>query len=149
MAAKSDEVAQQHLPLHLNAGHLIRRLNQRMLATFAEKLAGTDVSNVQFAALEAINILEPTTQKEIANFTAMEPSNMHNLLARLRDRKLLSIAVDKRDPRRNMVKLTNNGRKLLEQVRPLEALVEPALLAALTTNEKAQFIKLLRKLVDL
>lgn len=149
MAAKSDEVAQQHLPLHLHAGHLIRRLNQRMLATFAEKLAGTDVSNVQFAALEAINILEPTTQKEIANCIAMEPSNMHNLLARLRDRKLLSITVDKRDPRRNMVRLTNNGRKLLEQVRPLEALVEPALLSVLTANEKAQFIKLLRKLVEL
>ena len=149
MSAKSDEVAQQHLPLHSHAGHLIRRLNQRMLATFAEKLAGTDVSNVQFAALEATSILEPTTQKEIADFIAMEPSNMHNLLGRLRERKLISITVDQRDPRRNVVRLTSSGRKLLEQVRPLEALVEPALLATLTANEKAQFIKLLRKLVEL
>lgn len=65
MAAKSDEVAQQHLPLHLHAGHLIRRLNQRMLATFAEKLAGTDVSNVQFAALEAINILNQPRKRKL------------------------------------------------------------------------------------
>ncbi|MEM7469669.1 MAG: MarR family transcriptional regulator [Pseudomonadota bacterium] len=149
MSAKSDEVSRQYVPLHQHAGHLIRRLNQRMLSTFSEKLSGMDVSNVQFAALEAISLFEPTTQKEIADYIAMEPSNMHNLLARLRDRKLISITIDQRDPRRNRVRLTNKGRNLLETVRPLEAQVEPALLAELSASEKAHLIKLLQKLVNL
>jgi len=133
--------------LHTNAGHLIRRLHQRMVSIFAEKLSGTDVSNVQFAALEAISSLEPTTQKEIADYIAMEPSNTHALLRRLRDRKLISISADQRDGRRNAVRLTKTGGNLLAAIRPLEEEVEPALLASLSASERDQLIRLMTKIV--
>ena len=148
MSASYKEIPHASHSLHNKLGHLIRRLNQRMLATFGEKLTGFDISNVQFAALEAIRALEPTTQKDIATYIAMEPSNTHSLLKRLRERKLITIGVDRADPRRNLVRLTDSGRKLLSTVKPLEEQVEPSLLAALTPSERKQFIKLIKKMVD-
>ncbi|MGR8948721.1 MAG: MarR family winged helix-turn-helix transcriptional regulator [Gammaproteobacteria bacterium] len=129
-------------------GHQVRRLNQKMLSIFAENVSGFDISNVQFAALEAIAALGPTTQKEIAKYIAMEPSNTHSLLRRLRDRDLISIEVDELDSRRNEVDLTRAGWKLLLDVRPFEDQVEPALLAALSETERKQFARLIKKLVE-
>ena len=148
MSASQKEIRQVPHSLHNKLGHLIRRLNQRMLATFGEKLVGFDISNVQFAALEAIRTLEPTTQKDIATYIAMEPSNTHSLLKRLRDRKLITIGVDRTDPRRNLVRLTDSGQKLLSSVKPLEEQVEPSLLKPLTPSERKQFVKLIKKMVD-
>lgn len=148
MSASYTEVGETRHPLHEKAGHLIRRLNQRMLATFSEKLADFDISNVQFAALEAISDLGSATQKDIASYIAMEPSNTHTLLKRLRDRKLITIGVDRADPRRNLVRLTATGRELLMLVRPFEEQVEPSLLQSLNETEKKQFIKLIKKLVE-
>lgn len=148
MSANYKEIHQASHSLHDKLGHLIRRLNQRMLATFSESLAGFDISNVQFAALEAIRALEPTTQKDIATYIAMEPSNTHSLLKRLRDRKLITIGIDRTDPRRNLVRLTATGQKLLATVTPLEEQVEPSLLEVLTPSERKQFIKLIKKMVD-
>lgn len=133
--------------LHDKAGHLTRRLNQNMISIFTDKMSGFDVSNVQFAALEAISDLEPTTQKEIADYIAMEPSNMHGVLRRLRERRLISIGVNRDDVRRNDVRLTKGGRDLLTTIRPLDDQVEPALLKPLSAPERAQFMELMRKLV--
>lgn len=133
--------------MHNKVGHLVRRLHQNMVSTFSEKLAGFDISNVQFAALEAINTLEKGTQKEVADFIAMEPSNMHALLRRLSDRGLISITADKTDPRRNFVQLTKSGWDLLSEMRPKEALVQPTLLSKLNPTEQARFLQLMKKLV--
>ena len=133
--------------LHNKLGHLIRRLHQNMVSTFSEKLTSFDISNVQFAALEAINSLEKCTQKEVADYIAMEPSNMHALLRRLNDRGLISITADRIDPRRNFVQLTKSGWDLLNDMRPKEALVQPALLAKLNKDEQEQFMSLLKRLV--
>ena len=148
MSASYTEIAESRHPLHEKVGHLIRRLNQRMLATFSEQLADFEISNVQFAALEAINALGTATQKDIASYIAMEPSNTHTLLKRLRDRKLITIGVDRTDPRRNLVQLSAAGRDLLMSIRPFEDRVEPSLLQRLTETEKKQFVKLVKKLID-
>ena len=137
--------AENHL--HGKVGHLIRRLHQNMVASFSEKLAGFDITNVQFAALEAVSYLGKSTQKEIADFIAMEPSNMDVLLRRLNERGLISIGADRIDPRRNLVQLTKSGIDLLADMRPKEALVQPALLSSLTAQEQDQFMGLIKKLI--
>ena len=134
-------------PLHESPGHLVRRLHQNMVAAFAQVAGDTGISNVQYAALKAIEALGPSTQRTIAEYIAMEPSNMHGLLRRLGDRGLVSIHPDQRDRRRSEIRLTQAGRAMLRRLAPLERQVGPDFLAPLAAGEQAEFLRLLRKLV--
>ncbi len=133
--------------LHDSPGHLVRRLHQNMTAAFAQAMGGVDINNVQFAALKAIEALGPTTQRSIADYIAMEPSNMHGLLHRLQQRGLISIRPDPGDRRRSEIRLARPGRALLARLAPRERQVGPAFLAPLDAHEQAEFLRLLRKLV--
>ena len=133
--------------LHDNPGHLVRRLHQDMLASFTRAMGVHEISNVQFAALKGIAALQPTTQRAVADYIAMEPSNAHSLLRRLAARKLITIRSDRGDKRRSMISLSTAGETLLAELLPLEAQVGPELLEPLSAAERKTFMKLLRNLV--
>jgi len=132
--------------LHQRPGHLLRRVHQSMVAAFSRLTAGYDITNVQFAALKAVAALGPATQRSIADYIAMEPSNMHSLLRRLEERRLISIRPDRGDARRSVIRLTAAGRALLHELDPLDARLGPAFMAALDEREQAEFVRLLAKL---
>ncbi|MGB1882228.1 MAG: MarR family winged helix-turn-helix transcriptional regulator, partial [Gammaproteobacteria bacterium] len=69
--------------------------------------------------------LEPATQKEIAAFIAMEPSNMHSVLRRLQERGLVLVRQSRSDRRRHEIRLSKAGRTLFSAIEPLEAEVGP------------------------
>ncbi len=133
--------------LHERPGHLVRRLHQNMVAAFTHLTAGYDVSNVQFATLKAIDALEPVTQRRVAAYIAMEPSNMHSVLRRLQARRLISVRANRGDKRRSEIRLTSSGRALLDALEPLELQVGSVLLEPLAADEREVFLRLLHKLV--
>lgn len=139
-------LAPEPTDLHESAGHLLRRVHQNMLLAFSQVMHDHDVTNVQFATLKAIATLEPATQREIAAFIAMEPSNMHSVLRRLQERGLVLVRQSRSDRRRHEIRLSKAGRALFSAIEPLEAEVGPRFLAALSDNERVQFVRLLKKL---
>lgn len=132
--------------LHDSPGHQLRRVYQNMAATFSRLTRDYDISNVQFAALKGIEALEPATQRDVARYIAMEPSNMHSLVRRLEERGLIRMRADRGDRRRSEITLSDAGRAMLAEVGPLEARVASGFLEALSDNERARFLRLLKKL---
>ena len=147
MAASAGKTKPKSSSLHDRPGHLIRRLHRIMVATFSSVTDAHDISNVQFATLKALDTLAPTTQRNVATYIAMEPSNLHTVLKRLRERRWVDISPDPHDQRRNEIRLTKEGRRVLALIDPLDEKVGPKLLARLNKNERAEFLRLLRKLV--
>ena len=77
----------------LSDGYLIY-LWQRVMKIFQEVFRGQNVTPIQHMAMVAINDLRETTQRRLAHYQKIEPSNIHGNLKKFADRKLISINTD-------------------------------------------------------
>ncbi len=133
--------------LHQRAGHLLRRAHQRNVATFLETTAAFKITPLQFAVLKALEELGPSTQRSISSYIAMEPSNIHPMLHRMTAGDLVTMVPDPEDKRRSIISMTDEGRGLLERIRPLEEESNELLLQVLNEEQKKQFLELLNIVV--
>ena len=126
-----------------HVGHLLRRGYARARRNTAETLAAIgDVSPVQAAALAALQA-GPLHQAELGRRIDMEAANTHTLVARLRSAGL----VDPPSSRKAPIALTPEGELLAAQLEPLIQASGARTLAMLDANERALFLRLLRRVV--
>lgn len=125
------------------SGHLLRRAHQRNVAIFLETTAEFKITPLHFAVLKALEELGPSTQRSISSHIAMEPSNTHPMLHRMKENGLVTIVSDEFDKRRSVIAMTDKGRSVLEQVLPYEIESENLLLEKLTDVQKETFLDLL------
>ena len=113
-------------------------LNNRALAEF-------DLKERSYSVLIlAASGLEPT-QREMADFLSLDPSQIVNLVDELEKRGLVVRAPGKQDRRAKTVTATAEGGKLLKQAAEAARQAESAVLAGLEADESAQLKALLRK----
>lgn len=135
-------------PLHDRPGHLLRRAHQKNVAIFLETTADFKITPLQFAVLKALEELGPSTQRSISLHIAMEPSNTHPMLRRMKESGLIDIASDQNDKRRSVISMTEAGQNMLEQVRPYELQSGDVLLENLNDKQKQSFIELLSMILE-
>lgn len=91
--------------------------------------------------------------KDLGRSAGLDKMQMSRSLARLQDKKLVSLKRDPQDRRGNIVQLTRPGRTVYEKITPLALAREDYLLAALTREEIAALdaiiTKLRRRAIDL
>jgi DNA-binding MarR family transcriptional regulator len=126
-------------------GYLLRRVNQRHLALFAQIIP--EVTTTQLAALARLAELGPLSQNQLGRATAMDAATIKGVVGRLVRRRLVVTVPSPEDRRRLVVGLTPEGRALFADlaVRGLEAsrrTIDP-----LTPAERQRFLALLRKLL--
>ena len=113
-------------------------LNNRALAEF-------DLRERSFSVLTlACSGLEPT-QRELADFLSLDPSQIVSLVDELENRGLVERAPGKQDRRVKIVAATADGIAIHDKAREALQACEMAQLAALTENEAAQLKSLLGK----
>jgi DNA-binding MarR family transcriptional regulator len=130
--------------LHHEPGHLIRRAHQLAVATFHE-VHGRQVTPVQYAVLRALADTPDIDQVTLADKVALDTSTTADIATRLEakgwiERQLLA-------RRQRSLRLTPEGRAVLED---MIARVEPMhqlLLAGLSSQEQTDFLRLLAKFV--
>ena len=132
-------------PLHGEVGHLLRRANQFAMSKCRKVLGPYKVTPTQYAVLRGLKELGPTIQRRLAQHVGLEPSNVHGMLKRLKEMKLVSISVDSVSQRADFISLTKKGAKLLNELNPLFLQHDKYLISLLSDGEKEPFITALKK----
>ena len=131
--------------LRKQPGHLLRRCYQKGLAIILDKLSNEEVTYLHLTVLMALNESGPCTQRSLSEIIAMEPSNVHPMLRRMRDNGLVDIEVSEEDKRRSHIVMTPKGKTTLQKLLPCQYNASQELLVNLDETEKVEFVRLLEK----
>lgn len=130
-------------------GHLIRRMQQLAVATFAAETqaAGFDLTPVQFAALNTLERNPGIEQATLAALIAYDRVTMGGVISRLEARDLLERCVSKTDRRARTLNITDRGRAVLRTVWPVVRRAQDTMLAKLDPDERETLKALLKKAI--
>jgi DNA-binding MarR family transcriptional regulator len=129
-------------------GFLVRRLHQIGAALFYDECQSESITPLQIGLLTALSMNPWLDQKAIGRELALDRTTTAEVLKRLRQKGLVDTRVNPDDRRSRLSVITKTGMKLIGELqesirRSQERLVEP-----LSVEERADFMKLLAKLVD-
>ena len=124
-------------------GHLLRRTHQRSFEIFSE-VVGEDVTRQQIALLVALAKNPGASQRELVELTGIDKSTMKEMAGRLVAKGWILRERDRSDSRAWSMRITSKGRELLAERLPRVEEAQRRILAPLSDEEKAQFIRFLR-----
>ena len=148
-AAKSTTArskAEAVMPVHDEPGHLIRRAQQLAVARFHE-VHGRHVTPIQYAILRTLQECPGIDQVTLAQKIALDTSSSADIATRLEAKGWIERKVMPR--RQRSLSLTPEGEDALLELQPGIELVYQAVLKNLDAAEQTEFMRLLRKLVQL
>lgn len=134
------------IELYDQPGHLIRRAQQIAVSVFYEEV-GREVTPIQYAVLRMLQEKPGLDQVTLAQEVALDTSTAAEIAARLETKGWIVREVLPRRQRRLL--LTAEGEAVLARTVPGVRRLQRALLANLSSDERAEFLRLLRKFVDL
>ena len=125
-------------------GHLIRRAQQIAVARFHE-VHGRHVTPIQYAILRTLHSNPGIDQVTLAQLIALDTSTTADIAARLDTKGWIAREVMPRRQRR--LSLTPLGEEILLELLPGVPLVYERVLTGLSAPEKAELMRLLRKII--
>jgi DNA-binding MarR family transcriptional regulator len=128
-------------------GHLIRRAQQIAVAIFADQLAASDITPVQFAILNALRDTPDIDQVTLAKRVAFDPATSGSVIGRLEAKGWVARQPHATDRRRKLLVVTPEGLQALASMQSAVAAVQSRILSPLSPAEQRQFVDLLTKLV--
>ena len=131
-------------------GHLIRRLSQQSNQVFQDEMKriGSDVTSVQFAAMQAIDLHGEMEQSQIAQSIHYDKATIGGVIDRLEKRGWVERKANPKDKRAKLVSLTKEGCKALSEFTPVVKALQDQVVANLSAEERTLFIKLAQKIVS-
>lgn len=133
------------IPLGDEPGHLIRRAQQIAVATF-HQVHGRHITPIQYAILRTLAQSPGIDQITLAQMIALDTSTAADIAARLEAKGWVSRAVLPR--RQRSLSLTDEGQRVLQDLRSGVEAMQENLLAGLEPQEQSDFLRLLRKFVE-
>ncbi|MCC3304545.1 MarR family transcriptional regulator [Sneathiella sp. HT1-7] len=127
-------------------GHLLRRAHQRASSIFQSYMGHVQITPTQFAALTKLRDEGELSQNHLGRLTAMDPATIQGVTRRLIDRGLVQIRPDETDRRRMLLRLTEAGLELTEDIIPYGFDITDDTLEPLTEDEQELFLALLKKI---
>lgn len=125
---------------------LLSRANARAHTVLAEALAAEGVRGYHVRILAALDQHGPSSQADLGARAGIDRSDVVATLDELAASGLAARARDPRDGRRNVVTLTEDGRRELERLLGVVDEVQERVLEPLSTAERQSLLRLLRKL---
>jgi DNA-binding MarR family transcriptional regulator len=126
-------------------GYLLRRVTQRHLAIFSERIP--EITTTQFAVLARLAEMGPLSQNHLGRETAMDAATIKGVVDRLVRQGLLETRPDTADRRRLTIALSPAGEALFADRVATALEVSRATLAPLTAEDRDRLLVLLRQLV--
>ena len=143
-----DKQAAKPFDLAESPGHLLHRAQQFAAERFSKTRASAKLTQRQFAVLHATGAQEGLTQTELVKATGIDRSTLAELVARMVRNGLLEREKLPDDARANAVRLTADGRALLEAATLGAREADKLILSALPKNKRASFLETLRRIAD-
>lgn len=151
-STQSDEPRSAHATMadepepQRHVGHLLRRAQQRHLATWT-RLVSNEITSVQYTILVVLDRRCEASQRELCDDVDLDRSTVADLMARMERRGLIERRRDPRDARRNTVRLTEHGLAERRRLSPLVHRVQEELTEALPPEDQATLRRILRLLL--
>lgn len=125
-------------------GFVLRKAHQRHVAIFASHIG--DMTPPQFAALAKLHDVGETSQNQLGMMIAMDAATVKGVIDRLAARGLVRLSKHEVDKRRLQVNLTDEGRRVIEQLLPLARTISKETLAPLSAKDAETLLQLLGKI---
>lgn len=135
------------LLLREHPGHLIRRVQQAHKVLWAE-LVDADLTSSQFAVLNMLRTQPGIDQRTLGDLVGMDRSTTADIVSRLVSRAFVVRFRDPSDNRRNLLRLSASGSRLLNATIPSASKVSDHLVAALSDRDRGELLRILNLLVD-
>ncbi len=128
-------------------GYLIRRAHQMSVSIFMDETSEFGITPVQFAILNALMDKPGEDQISLSERVAFDPATSGSVISRLEAKGFVRREADAGDRRRKLLRLSDEGQTLALKMKRSVAKVQSRMLEALTSQEQAQLVALLRKVV--
>jgi DNA-binding MarR family transcriptional regulator len=115
----------------------VSRLARRLRAERDARGLATELSDTQLAALSALERHTAMTPGELAEHEKVQPPSMTRVIAVLEERELVERSPHPTDRRQVILKVTEEGRAVVQRVRRAKDAWLARRLAELTTEERA------------
>lgn len=129
-------------------GPYIRRLQQIAVALFMEETEGWNLTPVQYGALLTVSRQPGLDQRTLADLMGLDTSTTAGVVDRLESRGWLRRGASPTDRRVKLLQTTVEGTALLADVEAQVLAAQARMLAPLPAAEQAEFMRMLRTLVD-
>ena len=140
-AAKPDNSA---LEVHL--GYWLRRVSNHVSGTFAKALQERQVSVAEWVVLSQVEEHPEIRPAELAETIGLTRGAISKVLDKLEDKKWLTRKTLEADNRGQLLYLTQQGRRILPELREIADRNDRRFFDCLNTKEKAMLGQVLRKL---
>ena len=127
---------------------LIGRVSARAHRLIGETMAAAGGHAYHFAILAALDEFGPDSQVRIGRRCGIDQSDMHAMLNELTGQRHVARTPDPGDRRRNLITLTDTGRRRLEELDTRLTRVQHDVLNALSATERDTLIALLTRILD-
>lgn len=127
---------------------LIGRVSARAHRLIGETMAAAGGHAYHFAILAALDEFGPDSQVRIGRRCGIDQSDMHAMLNELTEQRHVARTPDPADRRRNLITLTDAGRRRLEELDTRLTRVQHDVLNALSATERDTLIALLTRILD-
>lgn len=117
----------------------LRRLTQLYAALWVSKVSA-EVTSTQFGVLSFLQRFPGESQKDIGAHLSMDKSNMTDVVNRLTRRGYVRVLKDSNDQRRNVLMLTKEGKRKLDELMPLVHALRVEAFSAFTPEEQIVFL---------
>ena len=114
----------------------------------SERFAAAGARGYHFRLLAALDEYGPSSQADLGRHTGIDRSDVVAALNELAAKKLIERTPDPSDRRRNIITLTPEGTRHLEELQEVVDQIQDDLLAPLTKAERAQLTTLLTRLTE-
>jgi DNA-binding MarR family transcriptional regulator len=128
-------------------GYLLRRAHQRATAVFQSRIGDEDITPTQYTSLVKLLEHEELSQNRLGRLVAMDKATTQGVVRRLKSRELVASRPDPGDARRTLLRLTGQGRRLVEQLAANGPDVSREILRPLPAGDQRMLLDLLRRLV--
>ena len=127
---------------------LIGWVSARAHRLIGETMAAAGGHAYHFAILAALDEFGPDSQVRIGRRCGIDQSDMHAMLNELTEQRHVARTPDPGDRRRNLITLTDAGRRRLEELDTRLTRVQHDVLNALSATERDTLIALLTRILD-
>ncbi len=127
--------------------HLLHRAGQCAGDVFQSEMRTEDLTPRQYAVLVAVAENEGLSQTNLVEMTGIDRSTLADIIRRMLKKGLVQRRRTKEDARAYAVKLTEEGRRMLQAAQPMAKKVDEKILEVLPTAQRDRFLSDLNMIV--
>lgn len=146
MTAANEDASSEFI-LDEQVGHLLRRAHQRTSASFSVALSSAGLTPAQFFAMARLRERGELSQNLLGRMSAMDPATIQGVIKRLSERGNIERLPDPNDRRRMILRLTPQGKKLIDSLLGAVEAATTQVLSPLSAEEQRDLRDYLQRIV--